>query len=56
MNYLNQSGNEVNSMSNNPSTPVVGNVEQQKPNPVVVQKALVTKSNQKIYDMADILA
>ena len=50
---MNTSCNEVNSSDHNPSTPAAE--EKQRPNPILVQKALVNKSNQKIYDMADIL-
>jgi len=51
---MDNSYNEINSSENNLSTPAPEN-KTKKINPILVQKALVNKSNQKIYDLADII-
>jgi len=51
---INNSCNEINSSEKNLSTPAPEN-KTKKINPVLIQKALVCKSNQKIYDLADII-
>lgn len=51
---MDNSCNEINSSENNLSTPAPEN-KTRKINPVLIQKALVSKSNQKIYDLADII-